>query len=88
MTVSTVRRDDVEIAYETFGPASGEPLLLVMGTGGQMLAWHPDFCGALLTGARRVGPGPGRWSAGPRRRRATCRASSRCAGRYRRTRIP
>lgn len=48
MTVSTVRRDDVEIAYETFGPASGEPLLLVMGTGGQLLAWHPDFCRALV----------------------------------------
>ncbi len=48
MTATTARRNAVEIAYETFGPASGEPLLLVMGTGGQMLAWHPDFCGALV----------------------------------------
>jgi pimeloyl-ACP methyl ester carboxylesterase len=48
MTITTVQRNNVEIAYERFGPGSGEPLLLVMGTGGQMLAWHPDFCNALV----------------------------------------
>lgn len=48
MTVRMTRRCDVEIAYETFGPCSGEPLLLVMGTGGQMLTWHPEFCAALV----------------------------------------
>lgn len=48
MTVSTVRHGDVEIAYETIGPQAGEPLLLVMGTGTQMLAWHPGFCAALV----------------------------------------
>jgi pimeloyl-ACP methyl ester carboxylesterase len=54
MTVNTVRRDDVEITYETFGPEEGEPLLLVMGTGAQMLAWHPDFCAALVESGFQV----------------------------------
>lgn len=48
MTTGTTRHHDIDIAYETFGPADGEPLLLVMGTGGQMLAWHPEFCELLV----------------------------------------
>jgi pimeloyl-ACP methyl ester carboxylesterase len=43
MTVQTVRRDDVEIAYAMEGPADGEPLLLIMGLGLQMLFWPDDF---------------------------------------------
>jgi pimeloyl-ACP methyl ester carboxylesterase len=39
------RNGEVEIAYETFD--SGEPLLLVMGLGVQMLYWPDDFCAAL-----------------------------------------
>lgn len=54
MTVHTARRDGVEIAYETFGSDAGEPLLLVMGMGGQMLAWHPEFCPRLRTLLRLV----------------------------------
>jgi pimeloyl-ACP methyl ester carboxylesterase len=37
----------VKIAYETFGTPSGQPLLLVMGLGAQMLYWPDDFCAAL-----------------------------------------
>ena len=34
----------VEICYQTFGDPSGAPLLLVMGLGGPMTWWDPDFC--------------------------------------------
>jgi len=37
---------EVKIAYETFGAPSGQPLLLVMGLGVQMLFWPDDFCAA------------------------------------------
>jgi pimeloyl-ACP methyl ester carboxylesterase len=50
MTIAKARRDGIEIAYETFGPP-GNPLLLVMGVGAQMLYWHDEFCAALA--ARR-----------------------------------
>lgn len=46
--------DGVEIAYEVFGPADGEPLLLVMGIGAQMISWHPDFCAMLVERGFRV----------------------------------
>ncbi len=38
---------DVELCYQTFGSPDGEPLLLVMGLGGPMNWWDPDFCTAL-----------------------------------------
>lgn len=42
------RNGDVEIAYETFGdPATGDPLLLVMGLDFQMVWWPDGFCQAL-----------------------------------------
>lgn len=34
----------VEICYQTFGSPDAEPLLLVMGLGGPMTWWNPDFC--------------------------------------------
>lgn len=37
----------VSIAYETFGDPGDSPVLLVMGFGAQMIAWHEDFCRAL-----------------------------------------
>jgi pimeloyl-ACP methyl ester carboxylesterase len=43
----TVASNGIEIAYETFGAPGGRPLLLVMGLGVQMLAWHPELCAAL-----------------------------------------
>ncbi len=48
MTVQTAQANGIEIAYETFGDPSGRPLLLVMGLATQMLAWHEEFCGALV----------------------------------------
>jgi pimeloyl-ACP methyl ester carboxylesterase len=34
----------VEIAYTTFGPETGAPLLLVMGLGGPSIWWHDELC--------------------------------------------
>lgn len=34
----------VELCYQTYGDASGEPLLLIMGLGGPMTWWDPDLC--------------------------------------------
>ncbi len=44
----------VSIAYETFGDPSDAPILLVMGFGAQMIAWHEDFCRALADRGRYV----------------------------------
>lgn len=48
MSVRTTPANGIEIAYETFGDPSDRPLLLVMGLATQMLAWHEDFCQALV----------------------------------------
>ena len=45
--MDAARNGDVMIAYETFGPPDGVPLLLISGTGVQMLVWPEDFCDAL-----------------------------------------
>lgn len=47
MTIRNTANGDVELAYETVGDPEGEPLLLVMGTGGQMLSWPDGFCDLL-----------------------------------------
>jgi pimeloyl-ACP methyl ester carboxylesterase len=47
MRSTTVASNGIEIAYETFGAPGGRPLLLVMGLGAQMLAWHPELYAAL-----------------------------------------
>src|SRR5438552_15072075 len=38
----------IEIWYETFGDPSGVPLLLVMGLGGQAIAWDNGLCEAFV----------------------------------------
>lgn len=43
----TARNGNVTIAYETFGSPEGTPLLLIAGTGVQMLIWPGEFCAAL-----------------------------------------
>ncbi len=48
MTISRAGHDGVDIAYETLGRHDGEPMLLVMGLGMQMLAWPEEFCTALV----------------------------------------
>jgi len=37
----------VELCYQTFGDRGSDPLLLVMGLGGPMTWWDPDFCSLL-----------------------------------------
>ena len=44
----TAKNGNVSLAYEVFG-TSGEPLLLLMGVGMQMLMWHDDFCRELVS---------------------------------------
>jgi len=46
--VLTVRNGDVEIAYETIGPATGMPLLLACGNATQMIHWPERFLAALI----------------------------------------
>ena len=48
MSIQTTSSNGIEIAYETFGDSGGRPLVLVMGLGTQMLAWHEELCGALV----------------------------------------
>jgi pimeloyl-ACP methyl ester carboxylesterase len=36
----------IQLAYQRFGP-TGDPLLLVVGIGADMLYWHDQFCIAL-----------------------------------------
>jgi pimeloyl-ACP methyl ester carboxylesterase len=38
---------DIELCYETFGDPEQPAMLLVMGLGTQMIAWHEDFCAQL-----------------------------------------
>jgi pimeloyl-ACP methyl ester carboxylesterase len=44
MTIRTAHNGDIEIAYEVLGDAGGEPLLLIMGLGAQMVGWPDGFC--------------------------------------------
>lgn len=37
----------ITLCHESFGDSSDPPLLLVMGLGTQMIAWHDDFCAQL-----------------------------------------
>ncbi|MFD0415981.1 alpha/beta fold hydrolase [Streptomyces sp. NPDC127108] len=45
---------EVSIAYESFGDPEDPAVLLVMGFGAQLLAWHEDFCRALADRGRYV----------------------------------
>ncbi|MER5947564.1 alpha/beta hydrolase [Streptomyces sp. NPDC001904] len=45
---------EVSLAYETFGDPADPPVLLVMGFGAQMIAWHEDFCRMLADRGRYV----------------------------------
>ena len=52
--MEAARNEDIVLAYETFGPPGGEPLLLISGTGAQMLIWPEGFCTALVDRGFRV----------------------------------
>lgn len=39
-----IRANGIDIEYETFGRASDDPLLLIMGLGSQMILWPEELC--------------------------------------------
>ncbi|MBN1664122.1 MAG: alpha/beta hydrolase [Deltaproteobacteria bacterium] len=47
--MSKTKANGIQIEYETFGNASGRPLLLIMGLGGQLIFWNEDFCRELAS---------------------------------------
>src|SRR5690348_878294 len=49
-----VRVGDIDLCYEELGDPSGEPLLLVMGLGAQMILWDQTFCDQLGERGYRV----------------------------------
>src|SRR5881275_601898 len=48
------RVGDLELCYEELGDAAGEPMLLVMGLGAQMIHWDRAFCELLGERGYRV----------------------------------
>jgi len=44
---ASVQANGIELVYDTFGQPSAPPLLLIMGLGGQMIAWDDEFCAQL-----------------------------------------
>src|SRR3954471_4779716 len=54
VTILTARSGDLDIAYEVLGDPGGEPLLLVMGLGAQMVGWSDGFCAELTARGFRV----------------------------------
>lgn len=44
----------IEIAYQEIGDPEGEPMVLIMGLGTQMIAWDLAFCGMLAARGFRV----------------------------------
>jgi pimeloyl-ACP methyl ester carboxylesterase len=48
------RANGIELCYEIFGDADAEPMLLIMGLGGQMIHWEDDFCRQLAGCGFRV----------------------------------
>lgn len=42
-----IAANGIELAYETFGVRTDPPLVLIMGLGGQMVAWPEELCRAL-----------------------------------------
>jgi pimeloyl-ACP methyl ester carboxylesterase len=49
-----ISANDISIEVEDHGPPNGEPLLLVMGLGMQLVAWHEDFVASLVQRGFRV----------------------------------
>jgi pimeloyl-ACP methyl ester carboxylesterase len=48
------RANGIDICYEIFGDANAEPMVLIMGLGGQMILWDDDFCQQLAGRGFRV----------------------------------
>ena len=49
-----ISANGIALEVEDFGSPSGEPLVLVMGLGMQLVAWHPDFVASLVARGFRV----------------------------------
>ena len=52
--MTSAQLGDVSIEYEVDGPADGEPMLLVMGLGAQLVAWPRDVVAGLAEHGFRV----------------------------------
>lgn len=48
MTIIKTHNGNVELAYDAVGPPDGQPLLLIMGIGGQLISWPDGFCQLLV----------------------------------------
>ena len=49
-----ISANGVQLEVEDHGPVSGEPLLLIMGLGMQLVAWHTEFVASLVACGFRV----------------------------------
>ena len=49
-----VSANGIQLEVEDHGPVTGEPLLLIMGLGMQLVAWHEDFVARLVQRGFRV----------------------------------
>jgi pimeloyl-ACP methyl ester carboxylesterase len=49
-----VKANGLDIYYESHGPESAEPILLIMGLGAQMSRWSPELIGKLTAAGHRV----------------------------------
>src|SRR4051794_20809562 len=47
MAEAIARVGELDICYETFGDPADPAMLLIMGLGTQMVAWHDEFCHGL-----------------------------------------
>lgn len=52
--MATAQVNGVSIEYEVDGPRDGEPMLLIMGLGAQLVVWPPDLVQMLTTAGFRV----------------------------------
>src|SRR5262245_20404164 len=53
-TIGTVKANGISIAYEAFGTANNEAILLICGTGSQLTDWPVELCGKLAQKGYRV----------------------------------
>ena len=53
-SAGSARVNGLDLAWEQAGPAGGEPLLLVMGLGGQLIHWPDALCAPLVARGFRV----------------------------------
>ena len=49
-----ISANGIQLEVEDHGPVTGEPLLLIMGLGMQLVAWHNDFVASLVARGFRV----------------------------------